>query len=149
LSLPQKQVPTLSTVNSIGKPPSHPHSGLRRHCWLRSRKSVTLSVGTPLCPNGNAYRRVYGSSTSGLFGWFKKSFCRPLCGRSTSQGSQLVAPTRKVHPSGSQRLVIYCQIASASAAPSHCATYCPRVGRSCEQLPDHSFSTSYCPKSTP
>jgi len=28
---------------------------------------VTLSVGTPLCPYGVAYRRVYGVSTSGLF----------------------------------------------------------------------------------
>jgi hypothetical protein len=28
--------------------------------WRASRVSVTLSVGTPLCPYGLAYRRVYG-----------------------------------------------------------------------------------------
>jgi hypothetical protein len=54
-----------------------PHSGLRRDFrWLSHRKSVTLSVETPLCPYGIAYRRGCGLSTTGLF---KKPLCNPLC----------------------------------------------------------------------
>jgi hypothetical protein len=47
---------------------SLPHSGLRKD--FRHRKSVTLSIGTPLCPYPIAYRRAYGIS----FRWtvFKK-----------------------------------------------------------------------------
>jgi len=38
-----------------------------------TRKSITLSVGTPLCPYGFAYRRVYGSKSITL------SVGTPLC----------------------------------------------------------------------
>jgi len=55
-----------------------PHSGIRRDfpAGLKGL-SVTLSVGTPLHPDGIAYRRVDGLSNSGLF---KKALCSPLCG---------------------------------------------------------------------
>jgi len=37
-----------------------PHSGLRRDFWPEmGQKSVTLSLGTPLCPYPIAYRRAY------------------------------------------------------------------------------------------
>jgi len=40
---------------------AYPHSGLRRGFrWLSHRKSVTLSIVTPLCPYPIAYRRAYG-----------------------------------------------------------------------------------------
>jgi hypothetical protein len=39
--------------------------------------SVTISVETPLCPYGIAYRRIYGISTSGFS---KKSLNTPLYG---------------------------------------------------------------------
>jgi len=45
-----------------------PHSGFRtnfRH--ILGRKSVTLSVETPLCPYGIVYRGAYGLSTSESF----------------------------------------------------------------------------------
>jgi hypothetical protein len=38
--------------------------------------SVTLSVGTPLCPYGIAYRRTYGLFRRRLF---KKHLCSQLC----------------------------------------------------------------------
>jgi len=45
-----------------------PHSGLQRDFLTELRRlSVTLSVGTPLCPYGIACRRVYGLSTFTLF----------------------------------------------------------------------------------
>ena len=44
---------------------------------IPGRLSVTLPVGTPLCPFDVAYSRAYGLSTSGLF---KKFLCTPLCG---------------------------------------------------------------------
>ena len=44
-----------------GRAPDNPHSGLRRGFrWLSHRKSVTLSLGTPLCPYPITYRRAYG-----------------------------------------------------------------------------------------
>ena len=46
------------------------------------RLYVALSVGTPLCPYGIAYRGVYGISTCELF---KKSRCSPLHGLSATQ----------------------------------------------------------------
>jgi len=55
-----------------------PHNVLQRHFRaLRARKSVTLSVGTPIFPYGIAYRRAYGSSTTGLLK--KKLWWDPLC----------------------------------------------------------------------
>ena len=55
-----------------------PHSWLRRYFPpILGRMSFTLSVATPLCPYGIAWRRVYGLSTSGLF---KTSLCNPPCG---------------------------------------------------------------------
>ena len=41
-------------------------------------KFVTLSVETPLCPYGIAYRRSFGLPKSGLL---KKSRWHPLCGK--------------------------------------------------------------------
>ena len=56
-----------------------PHSGLRIFFWwLSHRKSVTLSIGTPLCPYPIAYRRAYGLS----FRWTVfKNLRSPMCGR--------------------------------------------------------------------
>jgi hypothetical protein len=55
-----------------------PHSGLRRGFRsIMDRKSVTLSIGTPLCPYPIAYRRDYGLS----FRWTVLKYLRsPLCG---------------------------------------------------------------------
>jgi hypothetical protein len=44
---------------------------------LSTRKSVLLSVGTPVCPYPIAQRRAYGLFTSGLF---LKNLRTPLCG---------------------------------------------------------------------
>jgi hypothetical protein len=67
---------TISTRKSAIKP----HSGLRRDFRPDyARRSVTLSVGTPLPPYGIAYRRGYGFFVQGLF---NKSFCSPMCGGS-------------------------------------------------------------------
>ena len=46
------------------------------------QKSVALSVGTPLCSYGVAYRSIYGLCTCGLF---KKSLSGPLCGAAVSR----------------------------------------------------------------
>ena len=55
-----------------------PHRGLRRDFGpILGQKSVTLSVGSPLCFDGIAYRRAYILSTPGLF---KKFLRGPLCG---------------------------------------------------------------------
>ena len=40
------------------------------------RREARQAVGTPLCPYGVAYRRVYGLSASGLF---KTSLCNAVC----------------------------------------------------------------------
>ena len=59
-------------------PRATPHRGLRRGFrWLSHRKSVTLSIGTPLCPYPIAYRRAYGLSIR----WTgSKNLRSPLCG---------------------------------------------------------------------
>ena len=60
------------------RPCGIPHSGLRRGFrWLSHRKSVTLSIGTPLCPYPIAYRRAYGYR---LDGRVLKNLRSPLCG---------------------------------------------------------------------
>jgi hypothetical protein len=52
--------------------------------WLTHQKSVTLSIGNPLCPYPISYRRAYGLFTSGLF-WF--TFCPTAPTRSTPSNS--------------------------------------------------------------
>jgi len=48
-----------------------PNSALRRDFRAEmGRKSITLSVGTPLGPYDIAYRRAHGLSTRGLFSHF-------------------------------------------------------------------------------
>ena len=64
--------PTPSKVNSIGKVESKGNG----------------KVGTPLCPYGNAYRRVYGLLTPGLF---KQSLCR-LLGGQPAKGVSFLPP---------------------------------------------------------
>ena len=45
-----------------------PHFGLPRDFRsIAGHRPVAVSVGTPLCPYGIAYRKSYGLSTSGLF----------------------------------------------------------------------------------
>ena len=108
-------MPTLSTVNSIGILPSHPHRGLRRDFRLKGQKSITLSVGTPLCPCGNAYRRVYGLSPPGLF---KQSLCR-LLGGQPAKGVSFLPPL------GRCTLVIpMLPNSQRQCRASACATYC-------------------------
>jgi hypothetical protein len=60
------------------RPFTQPHSGLRPGFWPEmGLKSVTLSIGTPLCPYPIAYRRAYGLS----FRWtVLKNLRSPLCG---------------------------------------------------------------------
>ena len=54
-----------------------PHSGLRVDVLSEfNHLVIALSVGTPLCPYGIAYRRTYRSFTSR---GFRKSLCIPLC----------------------------------------------------------------------
>jgi len=52
--------------------PTISHSRLRRENVAKSKRlSVTLSVGTPLCPYGIGYCRAYGWFTRG---WLKKPY---------------------------------------------------------------------------
>ena len=45
-----------------------PRIAMRRAVWPDScQNNHTLSVGSPICPYGIVYRRVYGLPTSGLF----------------------------------------------------------------------------------
>jgi hypothetical protein len=69
----------LSLITQVGPATFRtPHSGLRKDFRsIIDRKSVTLSIGTPLCPYPISYRRAYGLFTSGLF---LKNLRRPLCG---------------------------------------------------------------------
>ena len=81
---PQTRTSRFATRSQHAPPFAHyprgawPHSGMRGGNIAKSKRlSVTLSVGTPLCPYDIAYCRVYASSTSGLF---QKPLCVPLCG---------------------------------------------------------------------
>ena len=56
------------------------------------RVSVTLSMLTPLCPNGNSYRRVYRLCDCGLF---TQSLCSPAERRGVYRGT---SPIRNAHP---------------------------------------------------
>ena len=75
----------------------HPHSWLRRGFrWLSHRKSVTLSLGTPLFSLPITYGRAYGLS----FRWtVLKNLRTPLCGtysphwRLSSQDTPRSPPT--------------------------------------------------------
>ena len=52
--------------------PTNPESISRENVAKFKGLSVTLSVGTLICPYGIAYRRAYGLSTSRMF---KKALC--------------------------------------------------------------------------
>jgi hypothetical protein len=55
-------------VDEVRPRPSTPHRGLPRDFrWKTHRLSVTLSVGTPLCPYAIAYCRVVCLIAQGLF----------------------------------------------------------------------------------
>jgi len=64
----------LSIKNSLSAAGQRRREGLDHHRPV-CRISVTVSVGTSLCPYRIAYRWVYGLSTSGLF---KRSFSSSL-----------------------------------------------------------------------
>jgi len=54
-----------------GKAPTKPHSGLRKHFRPDlGRKSVTLTVGTPMCPYGIAYRRAMDWERDAWWAWW-------------------------------------------------------------------------------